>query len=405
MINFDSENDTVVDQEVVKKLKGWGNYIQAKLGFRNHWYPVGFSEDLEEGKPKPIQLGGEKLLINRIDGDVFCIADTCLHRGVSLSEKIECYSKDTVTCWYHGWTYNFNDGKLCDILTDPNSQMIGTRALQTYPVEEAKGMIFVFLGDVIEGEETPALGLDLPPWFLDDDRYVLGIGREIESNWRLGAENGFDTTHIFIHKDSPYLTARDAPIPLGFATEQKLELGIHDKDGEPKGVVDPLMGNYRPVFEANIKGESALSSVRPEGEHSTIYQVSLWMPGILTVENHPEPDITQVEFYVPIDEKRHMYFQILSKKGVTEPEQIHRYKEEFKSLHEPLALRGFNDDDIWARKASQAFYDDDYGWLEEQLFEPDHNLIAWRKLASEHCRGIQRAPRTGAARVVVKKDE
>jgi len=403
MINFDGENDTVVDQEVVKKLKGWGNYIQAKLGFRNHWYPVGFSDELEENKPMPIQLGGEKLLINRIDGKVFCIADTCLHRGVQMSEKIECYSKDTVTCWYHGWTYNFNDGKLCDILTDPNSKMIGTRALQTYFVEEAKGMIFVFLGDVAEGEEPPALGLDLPPWFLDDDRYVLGIKREIESNWRLGAENGFDTTHIFIHKDSKYLTARDAPIPLGFATNQKLELDIRDKDGESKGVVDPLMGNYQPVFDATIKGEHALSSVRPEGEHSTIHQISLWMPGILTVENHPERDITQIEFYVPIDENRHMYFQVLSKENVTEPEQIKSYKEVFDSLHEPLALRGFNDDDVWARKASQAFYDDDSGWLEEQLFEADHNLVAWRKLASEHCRGIQRAPKTGAARVVAPK--
>ena len=55
MINFDNENDTVVDQEVVKKLKGWGNYIQAKLGFRNHWYPVGFSEDLEQAQANSIR--------------------------------------------------------------------------------------------------------------------------------------------------------------------------------------------------------------------------------------------------------------------------------------------------------------------------------------------------------------
>ncbi|HIL78510.1 MAG TPA: carbazole dioxygenase [Methylococcales bacterium] len=405
MNDFDEEKDPIVNPEVVKKIKGWGNYIQAKLGFRNHWYPVGFSEELEENNPMPIQLGGEKLLINRIDGEVFCIANTCLHRGVPLSKKIECYSKDTITCWYHGWTYNFNDGKLCDILTDPNSKMIGTRALQTYFVEEVKGMMFVYLGDVAEGEKPPALALDLPPGFLDEDRYALGIRREIGSNWRLGAENGFDTTHIFIHKDSDYLTARDAPIPLGFATEQKLELDIRDKDDAPKGVIDPLVGNYRPVFEASIKGEPALSSVRPKGEHQTIFRISLWLPGILAVENHPERDITQFEFYVPIDERKHMYFQVLSKEGVTEPEQIERYKEVFKSLHEPLALRGFNDDDVWAREASQAFYDDDYGWLEEQLFEADHNLIAWRKLASEHGREIQRAPRTGTARVIASKKE
>ena len=402
MNDVSDAKNPIVDPAVVAQLKSWGGYVDAKLGFRNHWYPVRFSDELEEGKPSPFQLGGEKLLINRVDGKAYCMADTCLHRGVPLSEKIECYSKATITCWYHGWTYDFKDGNLCDILTDPNSKMIGNRALQTYPVEEAKGLVFVFLGDVAEGDKPPALALDLPPGFLDEDRYALGIRREIGSNWRLGAENGFDTTHIFIHKDSTYITARDAPIPLGFATLPGLELDIHDRDDAPKGVVDPLMGNYQPVFAAEIDGKPALSSHRPEGAHQTIFRISLWLPGILTVENHPEPDITQVEFYVPIDERRHMYFQVLSKQGVTQPEQVQRYREEFTSLHEPLALRGFNDDDIWAREAAQSFYDDDRGWLEEQLFEADHNLIAWRKLASDHGRGIQRAPKTGAAKVVEK---
>ncbi len=393
----------LVDPDVVAQIKSWKGYVQAKLGFRNCWYPTLNSEELEEGKPVPFQLAGEKLLLNRIDGKVYCMADTCLHRGVPLSEKVECYSKETITCWYHGWTYSFTDGNLCDILTDPNSKMIGQRALQTYPVAEAKGLVFVFLGDVAEGEEPPALALDLPPGFLDEDRYALGLRREVGSNWRLGAENGFDTTHIFIHKDSDYLTARDAPIPLGFATEDRLQLDIRDSDDAPKGVVDPLMENYQPVFEASINGKPALSSQRPEGAHQTIFRISLWLPGILTVENHPEPDITQVEFYVPVDERRHMYFQVLSKQGVTQPEQVQRYREEFASLHEPLALRGFNDDDIWAREASQAFYDDDRGWLEAQLFEADHNLVAWRKLASDHGRGVQRAPKTGAAKVVEKR--
>ena len=97
MNDVSDAKNPIVDPAVVAQLKSWGGYVDAKLGFRNHWYPVRFSDELEEGKPSPFQLGGEKLLINRIDGKAYCMADTCLHRGVPLSEKIECYSKATIT--------------------------------------------------------------------------------------------------------------------------------------------------------------------------------------------------------------------------------------------------------------------------------------------------------------------
>ena len=375
----------LVDPEVVSQIKGWRGYVEAKLGFRNHWYLALFGNELRECEPVALKLLGENLLLNRVDGKVLCLKDRCLHRGVPLSRKLECYAKGTISCWYHGWTYRWEDGVLCDILTDPNSQMIGTRQLKSYPVQEAKGLIFVFVGDI----EPPPLYEDLPPGFLDEDRYCLGIRRQVGSNWRLGAENGFDTTHVFIHKDSEFITARDSNIPLGFATAKKLELEFREADSEPKGVMDPLVGNYEPVYEATIEGQPAISSKRPKGALNTIFRISMWLPGTLTVENHPAADIIQSEFYVPVDTDQHMYFQILSKLGVAEQGQRDRFDEEFRVLHEPVALRGFNDDDVWAREATQEFYNDDRGWLEEQLFEADHNLVAWRKLASQHNRGIQ----------------
>ena len=54
-----------------------------------------------------MQLLGENILLKRIDGKVYAIRDRCLHRGVQLSRKLECYTKDTITCWYHGFTYRF----------------------------------------------------------------------------------------------------------------------------------------------------------------------------------------------------------------------------------------------------------------------------------------------------------
>src|SRR3546814_5640369 len=86
------------------------------------------------------------MLLNRVEGRIFAIKDRCLHRGVTLSDRIECYSKQTISCWYHGWTYRWDSGKLVDILTNPKSVQIGRHALKTYHVEEVQGVVFVYVG-------------------------------------------------------------------------------------------------------------------------------------------------------------------------------------------------------------------------------------------------------------------
>lgn len=160
------EDQGFVDPKILRKVAVGRDYVAAKYGFRNHWYPALFSSELEEGKPQRVELLGEAVLLNRIDGQVFGMHDRCLHRGVALSRKVECYTKGTITCWYHGFTYRFSDGQLCDIVGVEKSAAIGRRALRTYPVVEAKGVIFVFIGDA--DFEVPPLAHDVPPRFLED---------------------------------------------------------------------------------------------------------------------------------------------------------------------------------------------------------------------------------------------
>jgi carbazole 1,9a-dioxygenase terminal dioxygenase component len=67
------------------------------------------------------------------------------------------------------------------------------------------------------------------------------------------------------------------------------------------------------------------------------------------------------------------------------------FREEVNDKWIALALDGFNDDDVWAREATEEFYgDNDRGWIEERLFETDMAIVEWRKLASLRNRGIQR---------------
>ncbi len=92
---------------------------------------------------------------------------------MKFSKQIECYRKGTITCWYHGWTYNWDNGELCDIITNPSSALIGKHRLKVYPVQEAKGLIFVFVGDIA----PPELASDVPPGFLDEGMAIHGKRR------------------------------------------------------------------------------------------------------------------------------------------------------------------------------------------------------------------------------------
>src|SRR5262249_9215845 len=189
----------------------WAPSIRATLGFRNYWYPALFEHELDGGVAKGVRLLGENLLLRRVGDRVAAVEDRCLHRGVRFSRKPECYTADTITCWYHGFTYNLLDGKLVDILTEPGSKMIGKIGIKTYPVVEAKGIVFTFIGDA----SPPDLADDVPPGFLDDELAVNGIRDPVQSNWRIGAENGFDTTHIYIHRDSPLIGGNRILLPIG----------------------------------------------------------------------------------------------------------------------------------------------------------------------------------------------
>ena len=384
----------LVDPEVLDRIRGWRGYAEAKLGFRNHWYPTLNSGEVTEGRPVTFQLAGEKLLINRIDGRLYCIKDQCLHRGVPLSRKVECYSKDTVTCWYHGWTYQWADGKLCDILTDPSSKLIGTRSLKTYPVQEFKGLVFVFLGDLEGDSEPPPLATDLPPGFDEPNRRVQPFRRVVNANWRIGAENGFDTTHIFIHKDSRLIRGNQTMLPLGFAPKPNSSeplFEIRQTEGGNIGVFDLLAERGVPHFEGSVHGEVVRRAIHG-GDKRIANEISLWMPGVLKVDPFPDPAMIHFEWYVPRDADSHWYIHCATK-VVEGPDADAEFAAEYESLWKDLYAHGFNDDDIWAREATQPFYQDDWGWLKEQLFEADACIMAWRKLASEHNRGIQTGSR------------
>ena len=363
-------------------------YYDAVLGFRNYWYPALFVAELGD-EPIKVTMLGENILIKKIDDKVYAIEDRCAHRLVPLSKKIECHSKNTITCWYHGWTFNWKDGTINTIITEPNSALIGKPGVKSYPVEVYKGLVFVYIGD----GEPRKLSDNLPPGFVEPDRVMHGIRRVVDSNWRWGCENGFDSTHIYIHRNSKLLQMTEAKIPLGLVPAGRMVVENYDKH-DPIGVRESTLENFTPVFSSQIEDVTISARRNPPGWVAPdgpppVSAGSIWMPGVLQIETAVIPHQNQYEFYVPIDEKRHMYFQLLGKTCKTEEEATEHVRL-VDEVWTDLQLHGFNDDDVWAREAMEDAYTNGHGWTRERLFKPDMATTEWRKMASKHHRGIQK---------------
>ncbi len=372
-------------------------YLDAAWGLKNYWYPALFSHELEEGGVKGVTISGAPILLRRAKGKAYALSDQCVHRGVKLSLKPTCLTDDTVSCWYHGFTYDLNDGKLVSIVAAPDDPLIGKVRLRTFPVEEFKGIIFVFVGDL--DHAPPPLAHDLPfrppmdeqfraAHPLDDNTVILGIHRTVNANWRLAVENGFDPGHVLIHRDNILILASGRSMALGYRPINDQAIKAFEADGAPKGLMNMYgSGNY----EAVVKNERLNFYNSPRTAFKfTGGPPSMFRPGVLMVENFPQPPVAQYEWYVPLDDKQHEYWQVIAAWCNTKEER-EAFEFRYKNYYEPVALRDFNDHDMFARQAMQPFYENG-GWDNEALCTLDAVIVGWRQMVARHARGVQKAP-------------
>ncbi len=370
------------------RTKPWQPYLEASLGFRNHWYPAFFGHEIGEGEVKGEVVLGERIAFKRVDGRVYGFEDRCAHRGVRFSSRPECYTKNTITCWYHGFTYSVQTGKLETIITQPASPMKAT--LRTYPVEERNGLVFVFVGDAAP---PPPLEHDLPAGFLKPGMVTRGVRRTVHCSWRLGAENGFDFTHIYIHRNDALIKARGRLMPFAsqFTSDGRSTLQLVEAEDGPKGLYVHSTSEP-PIFEVQIEGQTIRSPRAPLNDEPMPPRTvitSIWLPGALEVDNFPVPGTIQFEWYVALDERRHTYWEVLARE-VANAEEERRFYEEVDDVWYNLSLtKGFNDSDVFAREQMDLPYGEEDFWHRERLFEPDLYIVQWRMLASRHNRGIQ----------------
>lgn len=69
------------------------------------------SELPDEGAVLGVEVGGRKVALARVDGEVYAFADNCSHRDFPLSVGEVDAAACTVTCEWHGAAFDIRTGE------------------------------------------------------------------------------------------------------------------------------------------------------------------------------------------------------------------------------------------------------------------------------------------------------
>lgn len=175
-------------------IKGDG---QASPYFlRNCWYVAAWSHELEVHKLHAINIINRPVLIYRkADGTLTAMANQCCHRHAPLSEG-ELIGDD-VRCLYHGLIFN-PEGRCIKI---PGADEVPERfCVQSYPVREAHGWVWVWMGDADKADPALIPRATGP----DDPHYSMHSGHiDYDAHYALVNDNLTDLGHIaYVHRNS-----------------------------------------------------------------------------------------------------------------------------------------------------------------------------------------------------------
>lgn len=163
---------------------------------RRFWMPVLLSQEIAEPDCTPvrIRLLGEPLLAFRdTNGRVGVVDEHCPHRLSSLfyGRNEEC----GLRCVYHGWKFDV-DGNCMDMPSEPADSNYKEKVkLKAYPVREAGGVIWAYMGPPELMAEPPAFDwMDVPESHRFASRWVQ------DCNYAQCVEGEIDSAHVsFLH--------------------------------------------------------------------------------------------------------------------------------------------------------------------------------------------------------------
>ena len=158
---------------------------------RQHWLPACMSEEVAEpdGTPLRVRLLGEDMVAFRdTAGRLGVLDEYCPHRRVSLAfgRNEEC----GLRCLYHGWKFDVA-GNAVDMASEPvGTKLRESMKTKAYPVAEAGGFVWVWMGD-----PDAARPFEAPTWAASPDTRVSIVKMHAACNWAQVLEGSIDSAH------------------------------------------------------------------------------------------------------------------------------------------------------------------------------------------------------------------
>ena len=162
---------------------------------KDQWYVILKSNEVKRNKPVGVTRFGEKLVLWRDNnGEVNCIVDKCIHRGVSLCKGH--IVNGVIECPFHGFQYS-GDGKCVLIPGNGKKAPVPKHFVaKSYKTTESYGFIWAFFGN-------PSNAPEKVPFF--DDLAMGFTYATFKNHWKVHysrvIENQLDVVHVpFVHK-------------------------------------------------------------------------------------------------------------------------------------------------------------------------------------------------------------
>jgi phthalate 4,5-dioxygenase oxygenase subunit len=224
---------TPEENELMCRVEG-----DAPMGqiFRRHWLPALLSEEIPEPDCDPVRVRilGENLVAFRdTDGRIGLIDEQCPHRRASLfyARNEEC----GLRCLYHGWKFDV-EGNCVEMASEPpESSFCDKVKIKSYPVVEAGGFIWTYMGPP---ETMPEFAP--PVWQPTPETRVVTTKVIVEANWAQMLEGSIDSAHSSSLHSSDMVPAR---VPGAQSTVTQWQRPSTDK--APRLVVDRTSYGFR----------------------------------------------------------------------------------------------------------------------------------------------------------------
>ncbi len=207
--------------------------------FKNFWYAIEFSEALS-AQPVCRKVLGQDLVLYRAGDQLVCLSNLCPHRGGNLSDgKV---LGDRIECPYHGWCFDPTGACTKIPANEPGAAIPKRARVDSYPVLDRYGWIWVFLGDLPEEERPPLPQLQVPQ--LEDPGYRRITGEFLwHAHYSRVIENGVDFAHApFVHGSS--FGNPDKPEVPDYEVEQGEYSALASTELEPS----PARGIWRALY-------------------------------------------------------------------------------------------------------------------------------------------------------------